>query len=205
MDEALDTWFKHEVVIHDAALTRYLRRHWPNLDDVHDLRQETYVRIYESAQVRIPPAPRPFIFKIARRLMIDRFRKQRIVAIDSMGDLDALNVLVVDEISPERDVAAHQELRQLAEALDNLPPKCREVVWMRRIDDLSQKEVAARLGLSEKTVEKHVMKGMKRLIDAVFGETDTEDRQMLRKEEGSVAEAYARHTRKDPDSDKDER
>jgi RNA polymerase sigma-70 factor (ECF subfamily) len=100
-----------------------------------------------------------------------------------VGDLDVLNVLV-DEISPERDIAAHQELRQLAEALDELPAKCREVVWMRRIDDLPQKEVAARLGLSEKSVEKHMMRGMKRLIDAIFGVQVTGERRALGRDSG---------------------
>ena len=167
-EDALDAWFKREVVIHDNALSGYLRRCWPNPDDIHDLRQETYARVYESARNHIPRAARPFVFAVARRLMVDRIRHQRVVAIDSVGDLDALNVLVND-VSPERDVVAHEELRLLAEALDALPPKCREVVWLRRVDDLSQREVAQRLGLSEKTVEKHVMKGMKRLAEAIFG------------------------------------
>lgn len=168
MEDPLDTWFKREVVIHEAALTRYLRRCWPNLDDIHDLRQETYARVYESAQSAIPLSARPFIFAIAKNLMADRIRRQRIVPIDTVGDLDALNVLV-DDLDPEERTSAHQELRQLARAIDDLPEKCRTVLWMRRIDDLPQKEVAARLGLSEKTVEKHVMQGIKKLTDAVFG------------------------------------
>jgi RNA polymerase sigma-70 factor (ECF subfamily) len=174
MDEPLDSWFTREVMVHDEALTRYLQRSWPRADDIHDLRQETYVRIYEAAREQIPAIVRPFLFTIARRLMTDRIRRQRIVAIDSVGDLDALNVLV-DDISPERDMAAHQELRQLAEALDALPPKCREVVWMRRIDELPQREVAERLGMSQKTVEWHMVKGMKRLIDAMLGDAETQD------------------------------
>lgn len=168
MDDHLDTWFKREVVIHEEALTRYLRRCWPHPDDIHDLRQETYIRVYESARKTIPDSARPFIFAIAKNLMADRIRKRRIVPIDTVGDFDSLNVLI-DELTPEQRASAHQELRQLARALDDLPEKCRTVLWMRRIDDLPQKEVAARLGLSEKTVEKHVMKGIKRLTDAVFG------------------------------------
>src|SRR5262245_23644240 len=113
MDEALDSWFKREVVVHDEALTRYLRRHCLHTDDIHDLRQEAYVRIYESARARIPTAARPFIFKIAQRLIADQIRRKRIVAIDAMGDLDVSSV-VVDDLSPEREAAAHQELRQLA-------------------------------------------------------------------------------------------
>lgn len=168
MNEPLDVWFKSEVVVHEDALTRYLSRCWPNPEDIHDLRQETYIRVYESARKHIPASARPFIFSIARNLMADRIRKQRIVAIDSVGDLEALNVLV-DDLSPEQRTLAHQELRQLAEAFDELPEMRRQVVWMRRVDDISQREVAARLGLSEKTVEKHIMKAMRQLTDAVFG------------------------------------
>jgi RNA polymerase sigma factor (sigma-70 family) len=166
--DALNEWFKREVLVHEAALTAYLRRNWPRAADIHDLRQEVYVRIYESARSRIPDVVRPFIFTIARNLMADHIRRQRVVAIDSRGDLGALNILV-DDRSPEHRAGAHQELRRLAEALDGLPDKCREVLWLRRIDNLSQKEVAQRLGLSEKTVENHVMRGMKRLTDEVFG------------------------------------
>jgi len=174
MDDALDSWFKSEVVIHDEALTRYLRRSWPRSHEVNDLRQEIYLRVYAAARTHIPDVARTFIFAVARRLIIDRLRHQRVVAIDSVTDFETLNVLV-DDISPERDMAAHQELRKLAEALDGLSPKCREVVWMRRIDDLSQKEVAERLGLSERAVERYIMKGMKRLAEAYFGEHEAAD------------------------------
>lgn len=176
MDEDLDSWFKREVMIHDEALTRYLRRHWPRSEDIPDLRQEAYTRLYESACQHIPAAVGPFLFAIARRLMADRVRRQRIVAIDSTGDFDALNVLA-DDISPERDTAAHQELRRLAEALDGLPAKCRDVIWLRRIDGLSQREVAIHLGLSEKTVEGHMTKGMRRLTDAVLGDIESGEEQ----------------------------
>jgi RNA polymerase sigma factor (sigma-70 family) len=80
----------------------------------------------------------------------------------------------MEELTPEDRTSAHQELRRLAEAIDELPPKCREVVWMRRVDDLSQKEVAARLSISQKTVEKHVMKGMKLLAAAMHRTTSAE-------------------------------
>jgi len=162
MDEPLDSWFKREILAHEAALVRYLWRTWPNRQEVYDLRQDSYVRVYEAAAKSRPQAPKSFLFATARNLMADHIRRQRIVSIDAVGDLDALNVMI-EEISPEQRASAHQELRRLAEAIDLLPPKCREAVWMRRVDDLPQKEVAMRLGITQKTVEKHVMKGMKLL------------------------------------------
>jgi RNA polymerase sigma-70 factor (ECF subfamily) len=166
MDDSLDAWFAREILVHEDALVSYLRRTWSHRDEIHDLRQETYVRIYEAAGRARPASPKSFMFTTARHLMTDRLRRGRIVSIETVGDLDALNVLV-DEISPERRLDARQVLKRLAESFDRLPDRCREVVWLRRVEELPQKEVAARLGISEKTVEKHVAKGV-RLIAEYF-------------------------------------
>jgi RNA polymerase sigma factor (sigma-70 family) len=169
MDEdSLDDWFIREILVHEEALVSYLLRRWPNRLEVSDLRQDTYVRVYEACARSRPPVPRAFLFATASHLMVDRMRRRRVVAIDAVGDIGALDV-VVEEVSPERHLSAHEELRRLAQAIDLLPPKCREVVWMRRVDELPQKEVARRLGISEKSVEKHVMKGMKLLTAAFRG------------------------------------
>jgi RNA polymerase sigma-70 factor (ECF subfamily) len=167
MSESLDTWFKREILAHEEALVRYLARKWPKRNEIYDLRQDVYVRVYEAAGKSRPVAPKSFLFTTARNLMVDRVRRQRIVSIDAVGDLDTLDVLV-EENSPERRTSAHQDLRRLAQALDELPPRCRETVWLRRVDELSQKEVAQKLGVTQKTVEKHVMKGMKLLARAIF-------------------------------------
>lgn len=166
MDDSLDDWFAREILVHEGALVAFLQRAWSNRAEIHDLRQETYIRVYEAAGKARPTAPRAFLFATARHLITDRLRRGRVVSIETMGDLDALNVLV-DEMSPERRLDSHQVLRRLAEAFDRLPDRCREVVWLRRVQELSQKEVAARLGISEKTVEKQVAKGV-RLIAAHF-------------------------------------
>lgn len=166
MEESLDTWFKREILRHEAALVRYLLRLWPSRHEVNDLRQDIYVRVYEAAARSRPHAPKSFLFTTARHLMADYIRRRRIVAIDGVGDMEALNVLV-EQISPEHRISAYQELRNLAQAFDALPPKCRETVWLRRVDDLPQREVAERLGVTEKTVEKHVMKGMRLLAEAL--------------------------------------
>lgn len=168
MDDTLDAWFKREILVHEAALVRFLNR-WPNRDEVHDLRQEVYIRVYEAAAKARPTiSPKTFLFQTARHLLIDRVRRSRIVSIEGVADLDVLNVLV-DHVSPERRVHARQELHLLARAFAQLSPKCREVMWLRRVDQLSQREVAARLGITESSVEKHVIKGTRRLADAVFG------------------------------------
>jgi RNA polymerase sigma factor (sigma-70 family) len=169
VDEALNSWFAREILVHEAALVRYLMRTWPNKDDVSDLRQEIYVRVYEAAKRSRPTFAKSFLFTTARHLMTDRARRGRVVSIEAAGDLADLNVLV-DEISPERRLDARQELKQLAHAFGLLPPKCREVVWLRKVDGIPQSEVAQLLGISVRTVEFQVQKGMRILAHALFGE-----------------------------------
>lgn len=171
MPAALDAWFTSEILIHEGALMHYLRRAWPRQDEVHDLRQEVYVRVYESAGKVLPRQPKAFLFTTARHLLIDRVRRGRVVSIEPVGDFEPMNVLI-DEVSPERWCAGRQVLKRLADALDRLPHRCREVVWLRRVEDLSQKEVAVRLGITEKTVEKHLAKGMRLMADGFYGGED---------------------------------
>jgi RNA polymerase sigma factor (sigma-70 family) len=173
MNESLDAWFSSEILVHEQALTYYLRRCWPQRDELHDLRQEIYVRVYEAAGKALPTTPKSFLFATARHLMADRVRRSRVVSIEAVGDFESLNVLV-DEITPERWFSGRQILKRLAEAFDRLPDRCREVVWLRRVEELSQKEVAMRLGISEKTVEKHVAKGMRLIAGHFYGGGDAE-------------------------------
>ncbi len=171
---ALDQWFATEILPHEGVLVRYLTRVWPNSAEVLDLRQDIYVRVYESARRTLPTSPKAFLFATARNLMTDRIRHSRVVFIDSTQDFEGLNVLI-DEISPERRVSAREELRSLARAFDSLSEKCRNVVWLRRVEGLSQRETAQCLGLHEGAVESQLARGLRVLALAVFGSTVSVD------------------------------
>src|SRR5581483_7472571 len=119
MSSDLDEWFASNILPHEGALTRYLRRACRSPSDVPDLRQDIYVRVYESAAQRRPELPKAFLFATARNLMTDRVRRSRIVSIDYTQDLETLNVLT-DDLSPEEHLSADQELRRLAKAMDRL-------------------------------------------------------------------------------------
>jgi RNA polymerase sigma factor (sigma-70 family) len=167
-EQPIDEWFMRDVLPLEPMLTRFLRRNWRNEAEISDLRQEAYARIYESARRERPLQIKPFLFQIARNLMIDRLRKQSVVSLETMADFDWLNVSD-DKPSSEAYVAARQELRLLQEALDNLPPRCRQVVLMRKIEGLSQKDVARQMGVTIETVENQVAKGMRLLAQALGG------------------------------------
>lgn len=160
----LDNWFVREVLAHETALMRYLARVWPDRSEREDIRHDAYVRILESAHRLRPTAPKSLLFSIARNLMVDRVRRNRVVSIDLMGDLDAMNVLV-DEITPERRVCIHEQMIRVTAAINRLPNRCQAVFWLRRIENLSQKEIAVLVGISEGTVEKHMVRAVRLLAE----------------------------------------
>jgi len=169
MGDSLDAWFAREILVHEASLVQYLMRTWPTKEDeIHDLRQETYTRVYEAAAIERPRCAKSFLFATAQRLLAQRMARCQGGSFEVGRDLDDRNVLI-DGISQEQPAGADEDLRSLAQALCILPPQCRQVVWMRRVEQKSQKEIAACLGISEATVKKHVANAMRRLADALFG------------------------------------
>ena len=165
--QTLDDWFVEEVLPLEPMLMRFLRRNWRDEAELGDLRQETYVRTYEAARRKRPSPVKPFLFSVARNLMIDRLRRKSVVPIETMPEADWLNVSDL-EPAPEQRVAARQELQLMQAALNLLPPRCRQVVVLRRVHGFSQREVAEAMGIKEETVESQMVKGMRLLTDAIL-------------------------------------
>ena len=168
MLRGLDHWFATEVLPHERQLQRYLLRVWRNSSEVPDLMQEVYVRVYERARDQRPQQPKAFLFATARNLMTDLLRMSRVVSIDTVQDVDGIDALI-DEISPERRLSARQDLGRLAHAFNSLSDKCRDVVWFRRVEGLSQRETAVRMGLKEDAIESQLARGIRALARAIFG------------------------------------
>jgi len=61
--------------------------------------------------------------------------------------------------------AVNEHLLLLAEAIDTLPPRCREIVILSRLHNVPQREIAARLGIAVETVEQQVARGVKRCAE----------------------------------------
>jgi len=160
----LEAWFIREVLPLEASLMQFLRHNWRDRSDLEDLRQEIYVRVCEAAEKDIPKLARSFVFAIARNLLIDLVRREHVVPIEAVADLDSLNI-ELDAPSPDRSAIAKDELRRLQDALDQLPPRHREAVVLGRIEGLSGREIASRMGIAETTASQHLKLGMHALTD----------------------------------------
>ncbi|WP_374036554.1 RNA polymerase sigma factor [Brevundimonas staleyi] len=149
---------------HEAALRAWLRnRKLPGLE-IDDIIQETYSKLIALDSVAHIRNPRTYAFQTAHSVLVSQARRARVVSFELVADIDEL-AAIADDPSPERQIADRDELRRLGEAIAGLPGKIRDVFTLRRIEGLSQREVATRLGLSESTVEKHMSRSLLLLAD----------------------------------------
>jgi RNA polymerase sigma-70 factor (ECF subfamily) len=165
----VDAWFVREILPLEAALMQYLQHNWRNKSDIADLRQDIYVQVYESALKGLPESPKAFVFTSARHLLIRRMRREQIVPFEAVSDFDALGA-AIETPGPENSVIARDELRRLQGAVDRLPPRAREAFVMQQVEGLSRREIAQRMGVSEKTVKTHLRDAGRALANILYGE-----------------------------------
>ncbi len=155
-------WFREEVQPHGAQLQHYLKGSFPAVRDVDDVVQESYLRIWKAKARQPIQSAKAFLFSIARHVALDVLRKSSRSPIQTLSDLDALGVLEERPANPAAESARFEaKMRLLAAAIARLPARQREIVLLRKFDRISQKEVADRLQLSERTVENHLHRAIK--------------------------------------------
>jgi RNA polymerase sigma factor (sigma-70 family) len=162
-----DAWFMREILPLEGSLMQFLQHNWRNKAEILDLRQEIYIRVYEAATSRIPEKPKQFLFATARNLLIDRVRQALVIPIDAALDFDTLDV-AGDTPGPERVVMARDELRRLQAALRKLQPRWREAVVLGRIEGLSRREIAQRMGVTEGTAAQYLSWGICALVETLY-------------------------------------
>jgi len=156
-----DRWFEEEVRPCEPALRAYLRGAFPDLTDLDDLVQDSYVRLLEAKRKRPIDNAQNYLFSIARNSAINQLRRPKIFSEKPISDY------VVQSVAEEgRDVAGQvatrQEVDVLLDAIDTLPGRCQEIFILIKLKGLSHQEVAERLGLSINTVHVQVARGLQK-------------------------------------------
>jgi RNA polymerase sigma-70 factor (ECF subfamily) len=154
-------WFIEEVQPHEPALRAYLHGCFPTLPDTDDLVQDAYARLLRARDAGKVSHPKAYLFATARNAALDLFRREKIVSIQGIADIEHLSVL--EDRPDAAEAASHdQEIAILNEAIDSLPNRCREILIMRRLRDLSHRAIAQSLGISEHTVNAQLAIGLLR-------------------------------------------
>ena len=160
-------WLAKHVLPHEPLLRAKLRT-IPVYDlDVEDIIQETYTRMLSVPSLESIRYPKQYALLTSRAVIVDHMRQSRVVSIVS-GDLFESLDIAEPSVSVERRLEIRDEVLEVADALARLPKLCREILILRRVEGISQRDVAKRLAISEKTVEKHMTTGVRRLVK-LFG------------------------------------
>lgn len=164
-------WLATQVLPHEPALRAWLSRRLGAGLEVDDVVQEAYAVLVELPDVAHIREPRAYFFTTARSVVLQHVRRSRIVAIEAVAEIDRLDI-DHDERSPDQHAIAGQELRRIGALVAALPARCREAFMLRKVQGLSQREIAARMRISENTVEKHVGKGLRLLMQSLARDAD---------------------------------
>ncbi len=155
-----------------AALIRLLLIKLGNQDEAQEIAQEAFNQLYNMLNQGEVQYPNALLVKVAKNLAIDRIRQNisRRKREQSWSDHQQLNNAGnsgpggYPEAPQHRQLEARAELARVLEALDQLGPSVRQAFVLYRFKELTHREVADKLGLSRSTVEKHIIKATRRIM-----------------------------------------
>ncbi|MBI2497025.1 MAG: RNA polymerase sigma factor [Opitutae bacterium] len=148
-----------------GPLQRYLARLLGNRAEAQDVAHDAYLRVYPKVQDRSAENPKAVLYTTARRLAINQL-KRRHIAPFAPGAAEP-DLAASTQPGVAQQVMARQELRQLEDAIAGLPAGCRAVLLLRKVDLLSHREIADRLGIAVSTVEKQHARALRLLRAAL--------------------------------------
>ena len=144
-----------------APLRRYLARMLGSTTEAQDVAHDAYLRVYPKVQDESARNPEAVLYTTARRLALNKIKRRTISPL-STGE-PHLESTASPDPGVVQQVMARQELQQLEVALAQLPPGCRTVLLLRKIELLSHADIAKRLGIAISTVEKQHARALRLL------------------------------------------
>lgn len=175
-EEKRGEWFATHISPHETEVRRWLRKQSSNLsiDDLDDIVQEAYARIWAALDLSPIREGRPFFFKVAHNILLAGVRRAAVVSIEPIGDTDAPRISSL-EPGPEREANGQQVLALVGMAISRLPERRRRVFELKRIEGLTIEEIATKLLISKKTVQNHLTKALAFITEAVGSGADSMD------------------------------
>ncbi len=156
---------------HNGSLLRFFRRSLPSTEDAEDMTQEVYARLSKTESLDDIQHSKKYIFRVAINLLRDRMRYRQVHHADEQIEY---NDKLQSSEAPQADriIEGKQKLAVLKEAVQALPPKCRDVFILHRTGGMTYRQIGKQLDIAESTVEKHMIRAIAQLKKAADGLND---------------------------------
>lgn len=151
------------ILPHEPGLRGWLARLGVRPSERDDVVQEVYCRILRLDALDHIADARAYLYRSARNIVLEQMRRNRVVSIATMQNLDELGV-ADERPDPEAATSTRAELTRALHLIRGLPERCRKVFELRRIHGLSQMETAHALRVSENVVEKETARGLSLIL-----------------------------------------
>lgn len=135
----------------------FSRLYLVNPDTAEEVVQEVFIKVWEAKEtLRDDVDFKGFLFIVTRNLIFSKFRKDLNEDYYKLTVLNALeqSYTIEDELEA-KDLSAYIDI-----LIQNLPPRCKEIFILSRTENMSYKEIAEKLAISEKTVENQISKAL---------------------------------------------
>lgn len=162
-DNDIASWISIHVLPYEHIARNWLRRIDAEGVDPDDIVQEAYAHLARLKGVSHIQSGRAYFMMTVRNLAFEHLRRQKLVRIDAMAEIDGL-AIIDDRPSIEAELSGRQLLVLVGALIDRLPDRCRAVLKLRKVEGLSQKETAERLGITENVVEKQTAIGLREVL-----------------------------------------
>jgi len=152
-----------------AKLRRFVRTYVESREDAEDVIQEAYVRLLRYSAQHAVENPEHLLFSTARNLAVDA-RRRRKAREGTEARYALLEACALDWPAADEVLDARQRLKHVEAAITLLPPRCREVFLLHRLDGMSYSEIATHCGISVSAVEKHIARACLHIDAKVHGD-----------------------------------
>lgn len=151
-----------------GRLRRFVRGRVATREDAEDVIQEAYLRVLRYSADHAVESQERLLFSAAKNLAVDS-RRRRFVRTRTATDYAVLEACAQTWPDAHEVVYASQRLNKVETAVAQLPPRCREVFLIHRLDGLSYSQIAVQLGISVSAVEKHMARACL-LLDTILND-----------------------------------
>ncbi len=153
---------------HGASLVRFLTRRLKSVEDAEDIAQAALLRIQKLDEGTSLDNPKAYLFQVANNLAIDSMRRndilQRYLQTESLRNESQNSE---GALSPERILAAQQQLDKVQQAIQDLPLKYQQAFLLHRQKGMSYSDIANEMGVSVSSVEKYILQALRECRRAI--------------------------------------